>query len=219
VDDNENSNSPLRPSFFRYCSRSPLGTCKLPMDTGIVWFLNLCFSYEMHEESLSAPIAPMKWLSPFGKKFEGNMLGTKSFPALRLPETNLLPLQNDGWNFGVGVIAAVGIFLQNVCNEKVERMSFNEQFGTQKEWQLLQDKETQECFAYFDKKFFEPLPTKEEDLIVSDYLTMLYSEWFVVFDRMAALHFDVLPKRVNKDNLVNPLYTETKMCSHPLARF
>ena len=88
VDDNENSNSPLRPSFFRYCSRSPLGTRTLPMDTGIVRFLNLCFSYEMHEESLPAPIDPMKWLSPFGKKFEGNMLGTKSFPALRLPETN-----------------------------------------------------------------------------------------------------------------------------------
>jgi hypothetical protein len=48
---------------------------------------------------------------------------------------------------------------------------------------------------------------------------MLRLEWFVVFDRMAALHFDVLPKRVNKDNLVNPLYTETKMCSHTWPDF
>jgi hypothetical protein len=31
-----------------------------------------------------------------------------------------------------------------------------------------------------------------------------------VFDRIAAVHVEVLPKRWNKENLVNPLYTETK---------
>jgi hypothetical protein len=47
-------------------------------------------------------------------------------------------------------------------------------------------------------------------ILAEDYLTMLRLEWFVLFDRMAALHFVVLPKRINKKNLVNPLYTETK---------
>jgi hypothetical protein len=48
-------------------------------------------------------------------------------------------------------------------------------------------------------------------MILADYLTMLRSEWFVVFDRMAAaLHFEVLPQGLNKENLVNQLYTETK---------
>jgi len=138
------------------------------------------------------------------------MLDTKSFPPLRLPDGNLLPRQNDGWNCGAGVIAAIGIVLQNVCNQTVERITFDKQFGSQKKWELHEDKETKECFAYCDKQFFEPLPTKNDDLILADYLTMLRLEWFVLFDRMAALHFVVLPKRINKKNLVNPLYTETK---------
>jgi hypothetical protein len=39
---------------------------------------------------------------------------------------------------------------------------------------------------------------------------MLREEWFVVFDRMAALHFKVLPQRLNKDNMVNPLFIATQ---------
>jgi hypothetical protein len=44
---------------------------------------------------------------------------------------------------------------------------------------------------------------------------MLREEWFVVFDRMAVLHFKVLPQRLNKDNMVNPLFiaTQKKHCS------
>ncbi|KAI2491461.1 hypothetical protein MHU86_23098 [Fragilaria crotonensis] len=57
---------------------------------------------------------------------------------------------------------------------------------------------------------FEPLPTENNDLILADYLTMLRQEWFVLFDRMAAMQYEVFPKRVNKNNSVNPLYLETK---------
>ncbi|KAI2493665.1 hypothetical protein MHU86_20880 [Fragilaria crotonensis] len=39
---------------------------------------------------------------------------------------------------------------------------------------------------------------------------MLRQEWFVLFDRMAAMQYEVFPKRVNKNNSVNPLYLETK---------
>lgn len=35
-------------------------------------------------------------------------------------------------------------------------------------------------------------------------------DWFVVFDRMAALQFEVLPKRLNKANLVISLCIKTK---------
>ncbi len=43
-----------------------------------------------------------------------------------------------------------------------------------------------------------------------DYLAMLREEWFVVFDRMAVLNFKVLPQRLNKDNMVSPLFTATQ---------
>ena len=36
---------------------------------------------------------------------------------------------------------------------------------------------------------------------------MLQEEWFIVFDWMAVLYFKVLPQSLNKDNMVNPLFT------------
>jgi hypothetical protein len=121
-----------KPCFFHYCSINPLGTRKVSINSGIIWFLNLCFSNKIHQESQPATNAAMRWCSPFGKTFQGQMLGTKSFPALRLPDGNLLPKQNDGWNRGVGVIAAIGIVQQNVCSQKVERITFDEQFGSRR---------------------------------------------------------------------------------------
>ena len=210
-DTGDPSNSPI-PCFFRYCSKFPLGTRVVSIDTGIIWFLNLCYSNKIHKESMPKPNDAMKWCSPFGKSFQGNMLGTKRFPALRLPEENLLPKQEDGWNCGLGVEATIGIILRNICNQKVERTTFDEQFGSQKKWQLHEDDLTKEWFIFFDKRFLN-LFQQKNDLILADYLTMLSQEWFVVLDRMAALHFEVLPKRINKKNLVNPLYTKTKMCT------
>jgi hypothetical protein len=87
---------------------------------------------------------------------------------------------------------------------------FIEQFGHQAKLEMHQDSKNNKWFVFFDKRFFESIPTKEIELILADYLTMLCSEWYVVFDCMAALHFEVLPQRLNKENLVNPLYTETK---------
>ena len=42
----------LRPCFFRYCSLHPNGDRKVRLDQGIVWFLNLCFTYDLHEKNL-----------------------------------------------------------------------------------------------------------------------------------------------------------------------
>ncbi|KAI2501078.1 hypothetical protein MHU86_13369 [Fragilaria crotonensis] len=180
VGDIENADNSPKPFFFRYCSKYPFGTRDVSIDTGIIWFLNLSYSTKVYQESMPAQ------------------------------EANLLPRQDDGWNCGVGVVAAVGIILRNVCTQKVERMNFDEQFGPQKNWELHQDNITKEWFAYFDRRFFEPLPTENNDLILADYLTMLRQEWFVLFDRMAAMQYEVFPKRVNKNNSVNPLYLETK---------
>ncbi|KAI2502413.1 hypothetical protein MHU86_12070 [Fragilaria crotonensis] len=153
VGDIENADNSPKPFFFRYCSKYPFGTRDVSIDTGIIWFLNLSYSTKVYQESMPAQGAAMRWCSPFGKTSQGNMLGTKSFPALRLPEANLLPRQDDGWNCGVGVVAAVGIILRNVCTQKVERMNFDEQFGPQKNWELHQDNITKEWFAYFDRRF------------------------------------------------------------------
>ncbi len=125
----------------------------------------MCFSNDVHEESEPAPNAAMKWLSPFGKLFQGDILGTKDFPALRLPERNLLPKQEDGYNCGMGIVASITIILRNVCNEKVDQTLFIEQFGHQARLEMHQDSKNNEWFIFFDKRFFESIPTKEHDLI------------------------------------------------------
>jgi hypothetical protein len=143
----------------------PDGTRNVPADTGIIWFLNLCFSNDIHEESEPAPNAVMKWLSPFGKSFQGDILGIKDFPALRLPERCLLPKQEDGYNCGMGIDASIAIILQNVCNEKVDQMSFIDQFGHQARLEMDQHPKNNEWFIFFDKRFFESIQKKKMKLL------------------------------------------------------
>ena len=44
------------------------------------------------------------------------MKGAKRFPALRVLENGVLPLQNDAISCGIGLIAAIGIILQVIID-------------------------------------------------------------------------------------------------------
>lgn len=59
----------LRPCFFRYCSIRPDGTRNVPTTNGVLWFLNLVFSYANHIKKDTPPGAGMEWLAPFGKDY------------------------------------------------------------------------------------------------------------------------------------------------------
>ncbi|KAI2505944.1 hypothetical protein MHU86_8444 [Fragilaria crotonensis] len=50
-DSSSNTGTVLRPCFFRYCSLRNDGTRKVALNQGVIWFLNLCASYEMHMKS------------------------------------------------------------------------------------------------------------------------------------------------------------------------
>jgi hypothetical protein len=56
----------------------------------------------------------MKWYSPFGRSFFGEMRGTEKFPALRVFDNGVLPLQHDGYSCGIDLIAAIAIILRDV---------------------------------------------------------------------------------------------------------
>ena len=90
-------NDGLRACFFRYCSKDPNGRRDVPISQGILWFLNLCVSYDAHEKKHSDPSkGKLEWLSPFGDALDGNMLGTHAFPALHLPfDIEILPIQSE----------------------------------------------------------------------------------------------------------------------------
>jgi len=55
------------------------------LNQGIIWFLNLCTSDELHmREYLGSQ--QITFIEPYGSETEGNMLATESFPALRVNE-------------------------------------------------------------------------------------------------------------------------------------
>ena len=108
-----NAGAVLRLCFFWYCSslRND-GTRKVELNQGVIWFLNLCASYEKHtRENLGSQ--RITFIEPFGSENKGNMLRTESFPALRVNEDGYFPMQNDGCNCGVGVCAMIGILFRD----------------------------------------------------------------------------------------------------------
>ena len=82
------------------------------MDQGVLRFLNLCTSHEKH---MNANLGSQRisFIEPLGSDIEGNMLGSESFPALRLSEDGYFPMQKDGYNCGVGVCATIGILFRD----------------------------------------------------------------------------------------------------------
>ena len=106
----------------------------------------------------------MNWETPFGIKLQGNLVGTKAFPALRLHATDVLPSQSedDDYNCGIGVVAAVGIILRDVIGVKLEDdLKFAANFSKKK---LLVSfcKDTKEHICSFADATFQSLPPLDE---------------------------------------------------------
>ena len=107
----------LRPCFSDIAVCIPMETAKqVRLDQGIVWFLNLCFTYDLHEKNLvKGKSSKLGWCTPFGDDRTGNMMGTAAFPSLRLPmNSDILPRQNDGYNCGIGICSAIAIILRDI---------------------------------------------------------------------------------------------------------
>ncbi len=63
-----------RACFFCHCSFHPCGTTRIPNKIGIIWFLNLAFSYQEEQNTIARHASipnQMKWHSPFGQTFLG----------------------------------------------------------------------------------------------------------------------------------------------------
>ena len=190
----------LRPAFFRYCSLNPSGEGMLSNKHGIIWFLNLAYSNNQHRKNIDMMAADGKgnspsftFVKPFGKNISlGNMLGTKSFPALRLlSKGNVLPLQKDEHSCGIGMVACIAIILRELLgySSPEEITNYNEVFSPDS---MLMSEETgpegvgTEVICYIPEETLKPLPTSEKYPRVP-YLHVLKAEWFVLFDRLAEL--------------------------------
>ena len=81
----------LRPCFFRYCSMNTSGSRGAKTSHGLLWFLNLAFCHAHCRVVNRENVIQMNWETPFGIKLQGNLVGTKAFPALQLHATDVCP--------------------------------------------------------------------------------------------------------------------------------
>ena len=70
----------LQPCFHRYCSLVTDGSRYASTEEGIPWFLNFCYSFELHKRTKQNATDPMKWYAPYGSSSEKRLLGTRKFP-------------------------------------------------------------------------------------------------------------------------------------------
>lgn len=207
------SSGSCRTCFFRYCSKHPNGTTTIPNATGIIWFLNLAFSYQEEQKrnkSKSETPTQMKWNSPFGRTFFGEMKGTKKFPALRVLDKGVLPLQDDGHSCGVGLIAAIGIILRDIIGTDNGATRFKEIFRHDcMKIKMSTELKVAEHICCFPMGTFPRLFDKGE-FGSKSYLHVLKAEWFRLFDRIAELQHVTVPKRLNADHMVERCYESRK---------
>ncbi len=73
----------------------------------------------------NAETTTLKWFTPFGNQYLGDVVATKSFPNLRVLEDGVVPEQKDDYNCIIGLVAAIGNILCNLlgrsCVSKIKR--------------------------------------------------------------------------------------------------
>ena len=120
----------LQPCFYQYC---PFGNEEDLKSDGIIWFLNCAVSYRQHhvttaESTSGATASVMKWLSPYGNA-DMILKGTKEFPRLQLNDKLLLPKQIDGYNCGIGIVAAMAVLLRDFFDNASNSVTFEDAFS------------------------------------------------------------------------------------------
>ena len=190
-----------RAGFFRYDSFEPSGWKAQPTSGGVVWLLNLAHSYWNHRNQVPPPATGMVWMEPFGSSDVPDLVGTETFPSLRLRPTSVtLPKQTDGYNCGVAVVVAIGIILRDSGAEyQFERLSKILRVTSESNQSTLCDPKEREYVHYLPDDMFGKLPNVPEG---SNYLSLMKEEFFVAFDRLAkcqhmtlrARHKQILPE-------------------------
>jgi hypothetical protein len=143
--------------------------------------------------------------TPFGKNYTGPLIGSTAFPSLKISTTNFLPKQSDGYNCGMAIIAATGIFLRDFFGDdvKIERFKTTFSLSTKTnaaEEMLIEDTtfvSGQQLFRT-ERSFllphimFEPV----EEQTLPNYLDELKRDLYHFFDRLAELDYFILPKMI-----------------------
>jgi hypothetical protein len=185
----------IRPCFFHYC---PLGRESNPSHKwGIVWFLNLAYSYRKLKEQPENHPDGLKWYHPFGNPTQPSSLwkGQEALPALKFTRPDTLPQQTDGWNCAFGVVATIGIILRDVVGNYGNEERYLNMFQVD----TLPIKYCAEKMEWYCLLPPRALQRVSGDTPRNDYLCRLRREWFVLFDRFAKLQNVTIPSEIDKD--------------------
>ena len=200
-----------RPCFFRYCSYFPDGSRQVKVNQGITWFLNLCYSYDAHEKSLlKYKTRKFEWVTPFGDPKEGFMVGTEKFPSLRLPqELEVLPLQIDEFNCGIGICAAIAIILRDLVyvDQKDDKLDLVYE-GTFSNLETIVCSKNKEVYCTMPHKGFKVLPMPGGKTW-RDFLPLMREQWFLFIDLLAEFQYVTEPYKRVVDYKIPDEYTET----------
>ena len=229
INSSEADKNGLRSCFFRCCSFRPNGRRAMPNMHGINWYLNLLVSWDEHTKSNpSAVIDKFEMLAPFPLEQQGNMKGTSKFPALYLfsdrtsfaskkeekmfnagyyaaADPKVFPVQADNSNCGFGVITTTAMILRDLVSSE----KYNEMFS--KEAMPIKTCDAaNEIFCDMPIDNILPLLLPGEVAAGRKYLPDAREQWFVVFDRLAEMQYDLEPKKLFKDWEVPSCYTDCK---------
>jgi hypothetical protein len=163
-----------------------------------MWFLNCAASYLEHTKKNKNQNEPtdtkMSWIEPFGSPSSNNcpIMGSLSFPRLQLGSNrNVLPTQTDSSNCGTATTATVAIILRD-CFGSLERFeAYEEAFNLTRMVPSL-DSSKGQYVCNLTKSILQPLPL---DLQGKLFLPTLRAEWLTVFDRLAFLLHEKIPKK------------------------
>jgi hypothetical protein len=90
----------------------------MPMQHGLLFLLNLAYSFAEHCKLPLFADVPMKMHDVYHSCSGEYLRGSQYFPAMRLSARPWFPKQLDTCNCGVGIIAAVATILRNVIERK-----------------------------------------------------------------------------------------------------
>jgi hypothetical protein len=164
----------------------------MPMQHGLLFLLNLAYSFAEHCKLPSFADVPMKMHDVYHSCSGEYLRGSQYFPAMRLSGRPWLPMQLDTYNCGMGIIAAVATILRDVIgrnNQHHER--YCNSFARYKLFIFVGE----EGKGADDKpEFFIDFPnTLHNNSLTSplkenNYLAELRVEFFVFFDQLAKLY-------------------------------
>ena len=177
------------------------------MSHGIIWFLNIVYSWDLHRKEQENPQEneeteqkekEVELLEPFGqvseaKIFGGPMKGTEQFPALFIEDYACLPGQNDGHNCGISALVVTAILMRDLIGTTQEKSDdFDALFSRNEMPVYSSNPEFPEVSCVLRKGTVSPLPEPN----TGTYLQKVKVEIFRFFDRLAELQYVEIHNRL-----------------------